>query len=151
VRFSLDANLLVYLIDRDAGERHRCAVAILERAGVSDCILTLQVLGEFFHVVTRKGKLSAERAQGFLADWRAVFPIHAATSGGLDDALDAVRAHHLGFWDAMLWATVQQAGCQLLLSEDFQDGRKLGRVTFVNPFEPANQALLDRALPPPTG
>jgi predicted nucleic acid-binding protein len=50
----------------------------------------------------------------------------------------------------MFWATVQQAGCQLLVSEDFQDGRRLGQVTFLNPFAPTNQALLDRALPPLT-
>ncbi len=121
----------------------------VDRAGFGDCILTLQALGEFFHVVTRKGKLSADGAARFLADWRAVFPVHAASAAVLDDALEAVRSHQLGFWDAMLWATVQQAGCQLLLSEDFQDGRKLGQVTFVNPFAPATQALLDRALPPP--
>jgi predicted nucleic acid-binding protein len=48
-----------------------------------------------------------------------------------------------------VWATVQQAGCELLLTEDFQDGSKLGWVTFVNPIAPANQALLERELPPP--
>jgi predicted nucleic acid-binding protein len=47
----------------------------------------------------------------------------------------------------MLWATVQQAGCRVLLSEDFQDGRKLGKVKFLNPFEPGNQPLVERVLP----
>jgi predicted nucleic acid-binding protein len=64
-----------------------------------------------------------------------------------DGALAATRQHRLPFWDAMLWATVQQAGCRLLLSEDFRDGRSLGAVTFVNPFEPSNAKLLARALP----
>ena len=149
MRISIDANVLIYVIDRDAGERHQRALEILHRASIGDCVLTLQVLGEFFHAVTRKSKLSADGAHRFLIDWREVFPVHAATTAVLDEALDAVRSHRLGFWDAMLWATVQQAGCELLLSEDFQDGRRLGRVTFVDPFAPANQALLDRALPPP--
>jgi predicted nucleic acid-binding protein len=35
---------------------------------------------------------------------------------------------------------------RLLLSEDFQDGRTLGQVTFVDPFEPRNSALLDQAF-----
>ncbi len=47
----------------------------------------------------------------------------------------------------MLWATARRAGCRLLLSEDFQDGRDLGGVLFLNPFDPANRRLLDLALP----
>jgi predicted nucleic acid-binding protein len=41
----------------------------------------------------------------------------------------------------MLWATLDQAGCRTLLTEDFQDGRTLGGVTFLNPFELANSEL----------
>ena len=41
----------------------------------------------------------------------------------------------------------RRAGCRVLLSEDFQDGRDLGGLLFVNPFDPANRQLLDLALP----
>jgi hypothetical protein len=34
----------------------------------------------------------------------------------------------------------------MLLSEDFQDGRTLGRVTFVDQFDRDNAAALDRAF-----
>ncbi len=149
MRLSLDTNVLVYAADREAGDRHRLAKDLVRRAGSGDCLLTLQSLGEFFHVATRKGKVPPTDAANVVQSFRATFPIAAADAGVLDSAISAVLQHGLSFWDAMLWATVQQAGCRLLLSEDFQDGRKLGQVTFVNPFEPANQALLDRALPPP--
>jgi predicted nucleic acid-binding protein len=149
LRLSLDSNILVYAADNEAGERHRRAKDLLRRTGSGDCVLTLQSLGEFFHVATRKGKVAPSDAVSVVQSLRATFPIAAADAAVLEVALSAVLRHGLSFWDAMLWATVQQAGCRVLLSEDFQDGRKLGRVTFVNPFEPANQALLDRALPPP--
>jgi predicted nucleic acid-binding protein len=149
VRLSLDANILVYFVDIDAGRRHEQALDLISRAGRADCILTLQSLGEFFHVVTRKGMLSSPDAATVVERLGATFSVGAADLGILSTVLSAVLDHRLSFWDAMLWATVQQAGCELLLSEDFQDGRRLGRVTFVDPFAPANQALLDRALPPP--
>jgi hypothetical protein len=38
----------------------------------------------------------------------------------------AVTKHQLAFWDAMLWASVQRAGTRHLLSEDFQDGIRIG-------------------------
>ena len=37
-------------------------------------------------------------------------------------ALEAVRAHRLPFWDAMLWASAQRAGVRCLLTENLQDG-----------------------------
>ena len=147
MRLSLDANILVYAADSEAGERHRAAVDLVRRASRGDCVLTLQSLGEFFHVVTRKGKVAPSNAATLIERLRATFPVQAAGVDALDAAVPAILQHQLSFWDALLWATVQQAGCRLLLSEDFQDGRKLGQVSFLNPFEPANHALLERVLP----
>ncbi len=61
-RISLDTNILVYAMDRDAGERHMLAMEVLDQAVESDCILTTQALGEFFHVVTRKNGMPAKDA-----------------------------------------------------------------------------------------
>jgi predicted nucleic acid-binding protein len=148
VRVSFDTNILVYAADFNAGHRHPAAARLLELASRANCLLTLQTLCEFFNVATRKAKLAPAEVRGFVLDWREVFPIHIADESALDDAIQAVARHHLPFWDAMLWATVQQAGCDLLLTEDFQDRRRLGTVTFINPFDPVNAALLDRALAP---
>ena len=62
-------------------------------------------------------------------------------------ALEAVHAHRLPFWDAMLWASAQRAGVRHMLSEDFQDGFELQDVTFINPFTPENNQLIDKLLP----
>jgi hypothetical protein len=40
------------------------------------------------------------------------------------------------------------AGVRHLLTEDLQDGFELGGVKFVNPFEAANNRLVDEVLPP---
>jgi hypothetical protein len=34
-----------------------------------------------------------------------------------------------------------------MLTEDFQDGFALGDVTFINPFNPKNNQLIDKLLP----
>ena len=148
MRLSIDSNILVYAFDSEAGTRHPEAVALMTRAALANCVLTLQGLAEFFHVTIRKGKLRPANASAAIERMLAVFEVHTADATTLSDAIQAVARHHLPFWDAMLWAAVQQAGCGLLLTEDFQDGRRLGAVTFVNPFDPANAELLDRALAP---
>lgn len=147
MRVSLDTNILIYAADATAEQRHSRAVDLINRATGADCVLTLQSLGEFYNVATRKVGLAAGKTESFVNAWRSCFPVHAASASCLDEAMHAVRRHRLPFWDAMLWAAAREAGCRLLLSEDFQDGLAIGGLRCVNPFAAANRALLEAALP----
>ncbi len=133
-RFSLDTNILVYAVDRDAGERHEWSMELIGRAARHDCVLMVQALAEFFHATTRKHLLAPSRARAFVCDWLDVFQLGSADDAALVDAMEAVEEHRLSFWDAMLWATARQIGCSAILSEDLQDGRRLSGVEFINPF-----------------
>lgn len=147
MKVTLDTNILVYAADARAGHRHDQAVDLMGRAAGADCTLTLQSLGEFYNAATRKIGLDPKEAEAFVNSWRSVFPVHAASERSLTDAMEAVKKHRLAFWDAMLWATAREAGCRILLSEDFQDGRVVGGLRFVDPFRAANRALVEAALP----
>jgi predicted nucleic acid-binding protein len=147
VRVTFDSNILVYAVDRQ-DPRHAFANDLIARAVRGDCRQTLQSLAECFNVLTRKFRMPAAEAHGWVKSFQSLFPVLAADEDDLAAAIDdAVDRHHLAFWDAMLWATARRAGCRLLLSEDFQDGRDLGGVLFVNPFDPANRKVIDLALP----
>lgn len=133
-RYSVDANILVYAADPGAGEKYRRAAQLVRALARRDTVLTLQALGEFFWVITRKGKCPVADAHSKVTDWQTVFPITAASPATLNRAMTAVENYRLGFWDAMLWATAKEAGVTLLLSEDFQHGLVLDGVRIVNPF-----------------
>jgi predicted nucleic acid-binding protein len=134
-RLSLDANILFYTVDADAGELQARAREIVRQAACAhDCFLTLQTLSEFFASTTRKGKLTAAQAAAHVEDWQTLFPVVAATPGSLRLAMRAVEQHRLSFWDAMQWAVAKQAGATLLLSEDLQHDRELEGIRFRNPF-----------------
>jgi predicted nucleic acid-binding protein len=77
-----------------------------------------------------------------------VLPVQAADDSDLLAALEAVSAHRLAFWDAMLWASARRAGVRHLLTEDLQDGFGLQGVTFINPFNRENDQLIDEVLSP---
>ena len=147
-RFSLDTNILVYAVDRDAGERHDRSRSLLGQAARRDCVLTVQALAEFFHATTRKNLLPLARAGTFVRNWLDVFQVASADTVALVDAMDAVAEHRLSFWDAMLWATVRQSGCSAILTEDMQDGRRLGGVEVINPFTVDAAARLEPLLEP---
>jgi predicted nucleic acid-binding protein len=145
---TFDTNILVYAVDFEAGPRHQRAADLVERAIRHRLgIITLQALGEFFNVLTRKMRVEAKAAAELVEGWMAALPVHSAGDGELADAMRVVREHRMQFWDAMLWAAARRAGIRYLLTEDLQDGRTLEGVTFLNPFAPGNVALIDRHLP----
>jgi predicted nucleic acid-binding protein len=144
---SFDTNILVYAADAAAGERHSTAVDLITRSiRRGNCIQTLQSLCEFFSVVTRKSGIEGSAAAAFIEGWRAVMLIEASTPADLVEAIRAVEAHRLGFWDAMLWATARRAGVRTLVSEDFQDGQTIEGVQIVNPFAEHNKARIEQVL-----
>lgn len=150
LRLSFDSNVLVYTADR-LDHRHARAVEVVARAALADCVLSVQSVAEFYHVVTRKRMVPAEEAQAQVDDMLESFPGISCDSATLRDAVAAARRHGLTFWDAMLWATVRAAGCRILFTEDLQDGRELEGVRFVNPFDAANDRIIDLVLPTTTG
>ena len=144
---SLDTNVLIYALDPGTGAKHDRAEDIVVDVAAVPGILALQVLAEFVAVARRKAR-SFETALAYLTRVRTMFGIVAADETALEAAIRVVSDHDLPLWDAMLWATLDRAGCRMLLTEDFQDGRTLGGVTFLNPFNPANDAAIARAMRP---
>ena len=145
---SFDTNILIYATAPQAPEKGRRARDLVTRGLRSTgTILLLQTLGEFSHVALRKGGIRVDAVLHLIEAWRALLPVYPAEEADLVPALEAVRDHGLSFWDAMLWASARRLGVRHLLTEDLQDGRTLDGVRFINPFSPANNALIARLLP----
>ena len=49
-------------------------------------------------------------------------------------AIDLHRLHAISFWDALIVRAAAAAGCQVLLTEDLQDGQVFEGVRVENPF-----------------
>ncbi len=146
---SFDTNVLVYAtasISDVKAMRARDVIARAVRAASS--LLLLQTLAEFNNVAIRKARIPVKDIRRTIDAWCAVLPVQAADESDLLAALEAVRSHRLAFWDAMLWASARRAGVRYLLTEDLQDGLVLHGVTFINPFNPENDQLIDEVLLP---
>ena len=144
-----DTNILVYATGAAPDpktERARDIIARGMRSGWS--VLLLQTLAEFSNLAIRTAGIPVDDIRTTIDAWRAVLPVQAAEDDDLAAALDAVKMHRLGFWDALLWASAQRAGVRHLLSEDLREGFVLQGVRFVNPFKRANDRLIDEILPP---
>jgi predicted nucleic acid-binding protein len=146
---SFDTNVLVYATASISDVKViRARVLIARAMRAASSVLLLQTLAEFSNVAIRKARIPIDDIRKTIDAWRAVLPVQAADDGDLSAALEAVRAHRLAFWDAMLWASAQRAGVRHLLTEDLQDSFALQGVTFINPFKRENDQLIDEVLPP---
>lgn len=132
----VDTNVLVYARDRSDEAKHRRALEWMaalweERTGH----LSWQVLQEYYVTVTRKldpprDAADAREDIASLATWVPTGPDLAL----VDRAWAVEDRYGLSWWDALIVAAAQTAGCAYLLSEDLQDRQRLGDLTVVNPF-----------------
>jgi predicted nucleic acid-binding protein len=133
-RSFFDTNVLVYADDRRAGTKQTRAIDLVEehrRDGTG--VVSLQVLQEYFVTVTRKLNVDsplARRKVEILSEFDVVVPDVADILA----AIDLHRLHGFSFWDALVLRAATQAGCSVLLTEDFQDGREINGIQVVNPF-----------------
>lgn len=141
MKATLDTNVLVYAFDSQADARGVTARGLVEGLAGTGAFLALQTLGETSNVLLRR-KVPPARVAGYVAALGENFDVGSAAGEDLAEALNAVKAHKLAFWDAMLWATCLRAGATTLFTEDMQDGRTLRGVRFVNPFVAKNARYL---------
>lgn len=132
----VDANILVYAEDQDAGRKHEIArdlMGSLWRSG--EGVVSVQVLQEFFVTVTRKipQPLSPEEALAIVEQyltWRVVENTGDLLLGGIRLA----STLKVSFWDALVIQAARTAGCDRLWTEDLNHGQKVGDLTITNPF-----------------
>jgi predicted nucleic acid-binding protein len=152
LRLAIDTNVLVYSegVERVAGDRAKIGASreLLEAivAAGDQLLLPVQVLAELQHVLVRKGGLAAATAAGRVRRLAQIGEARRVEASDLDAALDLAADHGLQIFDAMILAAAADAGCELLLSEDFQDGFAWRGLVVTNPFGPAPDGRLARLL-----
>ena len=135
----IDTNIVVYAYDvRDRNKQQR-ALEVLRRLVVDGRgRLSAQVLGEFLRAATRKldPPLTPGEAVDQAGHLAASWPVVPITALIVLEAGRGVDAHRLNYWDAQLWATARLNQIEIVLTEDFADGRLIDGVRFLNPFAP---------------
>jgi len=146
LKIALDTNVLAYAEGINGAERRSAALALIRRLPQDAAIVPVQVLGELFNVLVRKGGKSRSDAREAILSWRDTYPSIETSPEAMLAAIDLATDHQLGIWDAVILSAASQAGCRLLLSEDLQEGFTWAGVTVVNPFSSPRHALLNALL-----
>ena len=133
-KFFIDTNLLLYAVDRSAEHKRERAWTWLEALWTtSSAHISWQVLHEFY--ANAVGKLGAETgaARRFVHTYAQWSPVET-TFGLIEGAWDWMDRAKISYWDGLIISAAERSGCNALLTEDLQAGRRFGDVTIVNPF-----------------
>ena len=135
----VDTNVLVYAYDKHSESKQAGALRLL-RAGMLDDALAVstQVLGEFFTVATRRIQepLTADEAAAAIDALKPV-PVVEIDRQLVERAIQTHKRYGIVYWDALIVAAAERAGCVEVLSEDLNAGQRYGGVVVRDPFNAA--------------
>lgn len=130
----LDTNILAYACDFDQPEKREKAREVIRTHGHGNslCIST-QVVQEFYVTATRKLNIAPLRAKDIIYSFR-----HMETSlvdlETINRAIDGNILWQISFWDALIISAAQKLRCEILYTEDLNDGQMFDSVKIKNPF-----------------
>ena len=126
-----DTNVLLYLLSGDAAKADRAEVLLAEGGMIS-----VQVLNEFAAVAHRKAKLPWPDIRVLLSTIQVACQVVPVTLELHESALGVAERYKFTIYDSLIVAAAQSSSCDVLYSEDLQDGQTLGTIRISNPFKP---------------
>lgn len=136
-RSFLDTNIFVYSFDANSPAKATQARKMIRSAiETGGAIVSYQVVQEFFNVALRrfaKPMSSADAEQYLSTTLRPLLSVHSSPAL-YGEALRVAARFRLPWYDSLIVASAIEGRCDVLYSEDFQDGQRFGSVTISNPF-----------------
>jgi predicted nucleic acid-binding protein len=141
-RFFVDTNVLLYEYDEgDLRKRDRAREWMNWLWQNASGVVSWQVLQEFYWNAVRKLAVPTDQARQaviLFAQWHppdVTLVLFERAWFWTDNA-------QITFWDGMIVAAAERAGCRWLLTEDLQPGRVFAATTVLSPFDKAPEELL---------
>jgi predicted nucleic acid-binding protein len=131
----IDTNILLYALSTAPEEAKKAAKA-LDVLDQDDGALSVQVLQEFYVQATRDTKedrITHDQAVALITSWER-FRVQEITLPVMHAALRTKKRFRISYWDAAIVEAARAAGCEVVYSEDLNDGQDFGGVRVENPF-----------------
>jgi predicted nucleic acid-binding protein len=128
----IDSNVLLYLLSADDNKADR-AETIVRTGG----LISVQVLNEIANVARRKLAMPWREVNEVLSLIRSLCRIEPLTIETHNLGISIAERYGLCVYDAMIVASALIGGCEILYSEDMQNGLLVeNQLRICNPFSP---------------
>jgi predicted nucleic acid-binding protein len=134
MRRFFDTNILVYSRDPLEPRKREVSRALIQEALADEgFVVSTQVLIEFYRTVTRRRFVAPAEALQLVSFW-SEHDIVPASAELVLRGIQLHQSHSLALWDGLIVQAALEAGCDVLLTEDLQHGRRFGELEIMNPF-----------------
>ncbi|MEW6107765.1 MAG: PIN domain-containing protein [Nitrospirota bacterium] len=135
-RVFIDTNLWVYLHADDSNKEKTEIIKSLVDNYFENIIISTQVLGEFFHILSKKGLKGKEEARQMVLGISSNFNVVDVLYPAVIKAMDISILNGFTYWDSLILAVALENKCSMLYTEDMQHGQSIeGKLTIKNPFK----------------
>lgn len=135
MRTFVDTNILVYAVDEADERRRSIARDVLAVGADGGLVVSTQVLSEFLVAVRRLAvPVDQARALEIVRSVTASVEVHVPSVADVLAAGERALRDGVHQYDAVIVESALSAGCEILLTEDLQDGRRFDRLMVRDPF-----------------
>lgn len=130
----IDTNIWLYaFIETGDKKKRQNAKKTIKDDGV---IISTQVINETCVNLLKKTSLTETEIQALVVSFYNKYTVWEINQSTLIKASRLREQHSFSFWDSMIIATALNADCEILYSEDMQDGLKVeNKLVITNPFK----------------
>jgi len=134
-RSFIDTNVFLYaFLNQDVAKKSVAARILVEAVKTANGYVSLQVANEFCNVMVKKSGKSISEIQEAVKLFERFHMIQGAMLQ-TRRALEIRQFYGIQFYDSLMLAFAESAGCEEILTEDLNDGQMYGSVKAVNPFK----------------
>jgi predicted nucleic acid-binding protein len=134
----LDTNVLVYQFDRTNSTKQSTAQDLIKELILENkVVISSQVVQEFINVALKKfdTQIPTHEVQLVIDDLLMPLCAHVPSRDFYKKAVGLFSSNSLNFYDALIIQAAIDLECNILFSEDLQDGQLFGNLQVINPFK----------------
>ena len=128
----LDTNIIIYCYSQDEPNKQQRA---LESVQSGTPWISTQVVNETVNTLRRKFLLEYAQIGDVVDELKEKLKVATVSINTIQIALELSERYQYSYFDSLIIASSLEVGCDLLYSEDLQDGQNINnQLTIINPF-----------------
>ena len=121
-RIFIDTNILIYAFLDNEEQKHNKAVEFLSNAKGKEVFISTQVLNEIYAGLSKNG-IEHEAIEQYLLEIQESMNVQGVNFETIKKCLDLRGQYKYSFWESLILASSIEGGCEILYSEDMQNGQ----------------------------
>jgi predicted nucleic acid-binding protein len=133
----IDTNIFIYAHDNSDPLKSEIAkTLILDQVSMNRAVISFQVIQEFCNATLKESKhlLDVKDVKRVINELLMPLVAHTQNELFIQKTLDLFDSYSLSFYDAAIIQAANDLGCDIVYSEDMQNGANYDGVIVVNPF-----------------